>query len=153
VVQAEAMPAAMIECGSCSDRCDLGSLPLESHLSEAECEVDQYGQCESAEDPEQAGDDAEHRFLADGLPDDVDDVSDRGFECGGRDHRARGCRRGYPELVSMRDPPQAHDGDDSGEEECCSPHRESSPRRAGGGGNWEHTPIVTIALCGTMGVD
>jgi hypothetical protein len=53
----------------------------------------------------------------------------------------------------MRDPPQAHDGDECGEEECCSPHRESSPRRAGGGGNWEHTPIVTITLCGTMGVD
>ncbi|MFC7764588.1 hypothetical protein [Leucobacter soli] len=83
VVQAEAMPAAMIERCSCGDRSDLGALSLESHLPAAEREDDQDRQRKAAEDPEQAGDNTDQDALADGgLPHGVGEVSHCGVEGG-----------------------------------------------------------------------
>ena len=96
------MPAAMVEDGSCGDRGELGSLALEAQLSAAEQEHDQRRQGEAAEDPEQAGDDADHDTVAgDGIPRGVDEVPDGDVDGGGSD-RARGGRwRGQADVIGM----------------------------------------------------
>lgn len=124
VVQAEAMPAAMIERCSCGDRSDMGSLALEPHLPAAEREDDQDRQGKAAEYPEQAGDNTDQDVVAGGgLPHGVGEVSHCGVEGGGCDRVRGGRRRGEADIIGVGDAPQAHDGDDCSEEQRRGSHR------------------------------